>query len=191
MIRFIIVGFNILLILNSCTSPNAKNLMDQDTNLDTKSLYHSNEISIRMQKIDTIKFQTLYKSILDKKMSDEKNYTMLIGNFFEKENSPDKDYALFFRYIIKHKDETFDEPFGSYTYDIFKKYQGKGNVMLNYINTLPEEDRRKLLLGITNLLCLELNAEGYTIATFEKDFPFLSDSIALENVKACFDNWVK
>jgi len=177
-----------LIVLNSCTSPNGKNRGVRPTNLSTEVLYHSN---IAMQKIDTFKFYKLYKTILDNKMSDEKNYAILVDNFFEKERSSDKNYVLFFRYIIKHKDETFDEPFGLYTYNMFKKYKGKGNVMLNYINVLPEEERKKLSIGITDILCLELNAEGYTIETFEKDFPFLSNSIALSNVKTCFNNWVK
>ena len=74
---------------------------------------------------------------------------------------------------------------------MLREEQQKAERFLDYVSMLPVDVRGNIFRAFVEAICLDLNANGYNLQRFQKDFPSLQDSVSLASAKSCFEDWVE
>ncbi|MDF2380344.1 hypothetical protein JMG10_02615 [Nostoc ellipsosporum NOK] len=132
-----------------------------------------------------------YKQIMDTEISDERLFDIIQDSFFSVA-SPDNIACFFyFKFIQSNRNAALSEAISIKSYEMWKNDTTKSKNLLALANNLPAANRKMILSSIVQAMCLDLNANNYNLQLFEKDFPPLNDTVAVESAKKCFDDWIE
>lgn len=133
----------------------------------------------------------LYKAVMDTAISDENNFDIIRRNFFSVKVPEESAYCFYFRFIQVNQDASLSEEVSINSFKMWQEDKQKGEKILKYVDMLPIDIRGKLFNALVQAMCLDLNANGYNLELFKRDFSFLKDSVSLASAKSCFESWVE
>lgn len=132
-----------------------------------------------------------YKQIMDTTIRDERLFDIVQNSFFSVTDPDNTACFFYFKFIQSNKDAALSEAISIESYEMWKNHRAKAKNLLDLANNLPAANRNMILSSIVQAMCLDLNANNYNLQLFKKDFPLLSDTVAVEGAKKCFDDWIE
>lgn len=132
-----------------------------------------------------------YKQIMDTTISDERLFDIVQNSFFSVTVPENKACFFYFKFIQSNRDAALSEAISIKSFETWKNNTEKSAKLLTLANALPAANRKMILRSIVQTMCLDLNANNYNLQLFKKDFPALSDTIAVESAKKCFNDWIE
>jgi hypothetical protein len=100
------------------------------------------------------------------------------------------DYESINNFVLLNIDESKSEEFGYTFYEYFRKNKRNNKSFIDFLNKQEKNYQETLLLGLINIMCLDLGEENYNYNRLIKDFEFFKNSKSVKNaLNDCIGNF--
>ena len=134
-----------------------------------------NNVGLNHNKLSTKNGKLVFKNKLKKK-------TKLI----------EKDYQDISNFLIKNKNESMSEEVGYLLFEFFKENEVANKEYLTFLSKKDRTYKEHVLSELIQMMCVDLEDDGYTYKKLINDFSMFKGSIAAQqSFIKCVDNQVK